>query len=132
MEKWRSVRKSLNLYLGFGTLLGGAFAQYCWNFPGTIAFEAVLLCLALGFWITEMLIGVFTQVKKANPTAIALLFFGKLAWWASIFVGARHLPRGLDAAVALGIGVFLLALLIASIRHYGMPRISDGNPPSHP
>jgi hypothetical protein len=113
-------------------ILGGGLAFSLWGAPSAGVVEAVILCLALGFWITERLIGVFTQTIQANPTAILILFTGKLAWWAMIFIAARHMPAGYDRAVGLGIGAFLVALFAAMVRHYGMPRISDGNPPEAP
>jgi hypothetical protein len=79
-----------------------------------------------------MLIGVFTQTVRANPTAIMLLFMGKLGWWAGLIVAARHLPHGYEGPVGLGMCAFLLAVVIAMIQHYGMPRISDGKHPDSP
>ncbi|MGZ3650673.1 MAG: hypothetical protein ACXVB9_11195 [Bdellovibrionota bacterium] len=127
---WAKVKRTLAWALLLLAVLGGALAYIFWGFAGAAADVGVLLCLALGFWVTEGLVGVFTQTKKANPTGVMLLFFGKLAWWGTIFVAARKMPAGLDRPVALGIGSFLLALLVAMVQHYGMPRISDGNPPS--
>jgi hypothetical protein len=97
-----------------------------------LATLSAILCLALGFWITEMLIGVFTQTVRANPTALMLLLMSKFGWWAALIVAARHMPHGYEAPVGLGMSAFLLAVVIAMIQHYGMPRISDGKPPDSP
>lgn len=132
MEKWRNVRRTLFIWLAITMCIGGALCYREWGWQGMAAAEGAALCLALGFWLTEMLVGVFTKVKTANATAIVLIFSGKLAWWALLFWFARHLPAGLDGAVASGLGIFLIALLFATLRHYGMPRISDGKPPLDP
>ena len=131
-DKWKAVRKSFALMLLLSVLVAGGFSYGQWGAQRAVTTIGAILCLALGFWITEMLIGVFTRVKRANATAIGLLFLAKLAWWGGLFYGARHLPAGHDGAVALGLGAFLLALLFASIGHYGMPRISDSENPRDP
>lgn len=125
LQKWKSAKKSLLLALLAMSVLGTGFSWWKWGADRAFTSAASILCLALGFWITEMLIGVFTRVKQANATAVGLLFLAKLGWWWALFVGAKHLPPGHDGAVAVGLGGFLLALLLASLRHYGMPSISD-------
>lgn len=132
MHNWNSAKRTLLLLLIAFGLVATAFSWWRWGTPHAITSLAAILCLALGFWITEMLIGVFTRVKRANPTAIGLLFLAKLGWWGILFYGARHLPAGHDGAVAVGLGTFLLALLFATLRHYGMPRISDAESPRDP
>lgn len=132
LNKWKGVRHTLLWSLMGGALLCGALAYWLWGLDSVITTEFSLLCLALGFWVTEMLVGIFTKVKKANATAIALLLFVKLAWWAAIFWGAKRIPHGHDGAVALGIGTFLLALLFSTLKHYGMPTISDVENPRDP
>lgn len=131
-EKWRRVKRMHLISLVVGMILGGALSYYLWGATAALATEGAALCLALGFWLTEMLIGVFTQVKTANGTAIGLIFFGKLAWWGSIFYAAKHMPKGLEQPLGLGFGIFLFALVAAALNHFGMPRISDANPPSDP
>ncbi len=91
---------------------------------GFISFGSAL-CLALGFWLTESLVGIMTGVKKANSSAIGLLFLGKLGWWLGIFFAARLIPAGSEKALAIGFGSFLLAILVAAISHFGLPKISD-------
>jgi len=108
------------------SVLAGAVAAFAWGAKAAAIAVAVILCLALGFWLTEMLIGVFTQTIKANPTAISLMLLGKFAWWAGLILAARHVPPGYEGAIGLGMGAFLLALSVAMIQHYGMPRISHG------
>jgi hypothetical protein len=129
---WKKVKATFAVALAVLVVADAVGAFVLWGSSGAMVSVAALLCLALGFWITERLIAVFTRTSTANPTAIVLLLFGKLLWWGALFYGARHLPAGMDKPVALGIGAFLIALLIAMLRHYGMPRISDGNPPSAP
>ena len=131
-DKWRSVRRSFALLLLLSTAITGGISYWQWGRERAITTIVAVLCLALGFWVTEMLIAVFTRVKQANATAIGLLLLAKLTWWGGLFYGARFLPQGHDGAVALGLGGFLLALLIASIGHYGMPRISDSENPRDP
>lgn len=129
IEAWQRVRRSLAFLLLLELAVGSGVAFWFWGLKGALAFALSLLCLASGFWLTEMLIGVFTRVKTANPAAISLLVSGKVLWWAALFLGARRLPPQLGGAVALGVGAFLTALFFSSIRHCGIPRISDGNPP---
>lgn len=125
---WRKVKKTLLACFVAFAVMAGVLSFTIWGFSPALTTMGVVLCLALGFWITELLIGVFTQTIRANPTAVVLLFLGKLGWWGTLFVAARHMPPGYDRPVGLGIGAFLLALFVGMIRHYGMPRISDGNP----
>jgi hypothetical protein len=132
MHKWNSAKRTLLILLGAFGSVATAFSWWRWSAPHALTSFFAILCLALGFWITEMLIGVFTRVKRANATAIGLLFIAKFAWWGMLFYGARHLPAGHDGAVAVGLGTFLLALLFGTLRHYGMPSISDAESPRDP
>lgn len=129
---WKLVKRTMGIALAVLAAVSGAIAFWFWGIFGALTDEVVILCLASGFWITERLVAVFTQTRKANPPAILLLFFGKLAWWAAIFQAARHMPSGLDGAVAVGMVSFLVAIVVAMLRHYGMPRISEGNHPNAP
>jgi hypothetical protein len=129
---WNHVKRTMGLALLVAGIVSGGATYFFWGARAVVVDEVVILCLASGFWITERLVGIFTLTRKANPTAILLLFTGKLAWWATLIVAARRLPPGLDGAVGLGMGAFLLALVAAMLRHYGMPRISEGNPPRAP
>ncbi len=132
MDKWKKAKQTfLGLVLFFG-LLGSGLSFWQWGPERALASGAATLCLALGFWITEMLIGVFTRVKAANASAIGLLLVGKLGWWGLLFYVAKHLPVGHDGAIAVGMGAFLIALLLAAIVHYGMPSISDTERPRDP
>lgn len=131
-NKWKSVRRTLLWALLLTALASGGLAYWLWGADSVLTTVLALLCLALGFWVTEMLVGVFTRVKRANASAIGFLLLAKLAWWATLFWGARHIPAGHDGAVALGIGSFLLALLFSTLRHYGMPKISDEEGPRDP
>ncbi len=124
-KKWPSLRRTLLMAFAGSALLGYVAGSLLWGWKHGLVALAAILCLALGFWITEMLIGLLTGVKKANPTAVALLFFGKLGWWAGIFLLSQQLQPDWAMAVALGIGTFLLCILGAGLAHYGLPRISD-------
>jgi len=131
-QKWRNTRTNLLWCLGAGGLLGCAGVSWAWGYRAGLATGLTLLCLALGFWITETIVGVFTRLKKANASAIGLLLMAKALWWIAVFAGAKFLPPDLDKAVAVGIGIFLLALLFSGLGQFGLPRISDGNPPRDP
>jgi hypothetical protein len=126
-EKWQKIRRLLGISLAVGTVIGAGISYFFWGFPALISCVGAVLCLALGFWITEILIGAVTGVKKANGSALALLAAAKFAWWTFLFLGAKHLPRVAEGGVAVGLGVFLLAILFSSVSQYGLPRISDGN-----
>jgi hypothetical protein len=131
-EKWKKVRRSLLWGLILGVAGSATLAYYLWGASSVLTTELALLCLALGFWVTEMLVGVFTRVKTANASAVGFLFVAKLAWWGALFVGAKRIPPGHDKAVALGVGTFLLALVFSTLQHYGMPKISDAENPRDP
>jgi hypothetical protein len=121
----KKLQRSIYLNFGVFSLISAISGYLMYGNSGAITAFASTLCLALGFWITESLIGIFTGVKKANFTAIALLFSGKLAWWVGIVWASSILPKGSEPVVAIGLGSFLLALLIAGFMHYGLPKISD-------
>jgi len=125
-DKWKTLRRNIRLTLLVTTVLSAGLSAWAWGpTSGAVTFISAL-CLALGFWITEGLVGVMTGVKTANGTAIALLFMAKLAWWGGLFWLARVYPPGTESAIALGMGAFLISLLVASISHFGWPKISDG------
>jgi hypothetical protein len=124
-DKWKKLRKAIGLSLLGATVLGMGLSFWAFGPLGALVTAIAALCLALGFWITENLVGCLAGVKKANATAIALLFLGKLAWWVALFALARVYPRGMEFPIAIGIGAFLLALLIGGVSQYGWPKISD-------
>lgn len=124
-EKWRNVRRMVVRTLSITSLCVAGVSFWLDGPTGAAVTILSVLCLALGLWITELLIAVFTGMRKANPTAMALLMLGKVLWWGSLILGAKLLPAGFEKSVALGIGAFLLAVVITGIAHYGMPKISD-------
>lgn len=131
-KKWAKVRKSVGITLGIFGVAATAFSYWYFQpLSGVVTF-ATICCLALGFWLTEMLVGVFTRVKQANPTAIVLLFTGKIVWWGGIFVLSKQIEPGHEGAIAIGMGTFLLALLVGGISHYGLPKISDAKTSGEP
>jgi hypothetical protein len=122
---WKKLREAIAWCL-LGYTLAGVAVSYGKFGPIESGITAITaLCLALGFWITEMLVGVLTGVKKANTTAIALLFLGKLAWWAALFGLSRYYPAGTEVPIAIGMGAFILALVTGVLSQYGWPKISD-------
>jgi hypothetical protein len=125
IEKWRSVRKTMLTALAICMLLSVIGSCLFWGaFAGIITLTSIL-CLALGLWVTELLIAVLTGVRKANPTAILLLFTGKFLWWGGLIMGAKYLAPGNEKPIALGIVAFLVSILVTGITHYGMPKISE-------
>jgi hypothetical protein len=125
-DKWKQLRRNIRITLLVTTLLVAGLSFWLWGAESAGVTFVASLCLALGFWVTEGLVGVMAGVKTANGTAIALLFAAKLAWWGGLFWLARVYPPGTESAIALGMGAFLLSLLSASISHFGWPKISDG------
>ncbi len=127
-----TLRKTLWLAFIGATALAVVLSFVWFGNQGAILTLISSLCLALGFGITEALVGVFTGVKKANTSAIALLFLAKLGWWLGLFMLSRHYPPGTEIPIAMGLGAFLLALFIASLSHFGWPKISDGKSAGDP
>jgi len=124
-DKWATLRKNIVFSLTATTVVAVALSFWLFNPTAGAVTLISVLCLALGFWLTEGLVGVMTGVKQANGTAIGLLFLGKLAWWGLLFWLTRVYPPGTEIPIAFGLGAFLLALLIATIGHFGWPKISD-------
>lgn len=126
-KKWKSIKKSLWLVVFALTSGTAIISGFLWS--PKAAFVTVLgsLCLASGFFITELLIGVMTGVKRANPAAIALLMLGKFGWWAGLFWLSRHLNSEVQLPLAMGMGSFLFSLVLVVLLQYGMPKISDAN-----
>lgn len=133
--KWKTLRRTILLSLALTTLSLAALSLSLYGLGGGVITFLGSLCLASGFWLTEGLVGVMTGTKRANPTAIALLFLGKIAWWVALFVLSRKLPTGMEVPVALGVGAFLLALLAGAISLFGWPKmteVSDGKGAGEP
>jgi hypothetical protein len=124
-DKWKKLRRAIVFSLLAATALGMGLSFWKFGSLGALVTAVAALCLALGFWITENLVGCLAGVKKANATAIGLLFLGKLGWWVGLFALAKTYPRGMEVPIAIGIGAFLLALLMGGISQYGWPKISD-------
>lgn len=126
-KKWKKLKKTLWISVFLWSALAVAASIYFWGpKAGGIAILGSL-CLASGFYITELLIGVMTGVKKANPTAIGLLGVGKLGWWAGLFWLSRHISSETQMPLALGMGAFLVSILTVVLLQYGMPKISDNS-----
>lgn len=132
IAKWKRIEKSLLLGMsGLGTA-AIVTSAYMWGLPSILPAFLGLLCLALGFKITELLVAILTGVRKANPTAVSLLFLLKFAWWGGLFWGSKHAPQEWQRPFALGLGAFLLSLVFAGVMHYGIPKISPPNDPGPP
>lgn len=123
-EHKKLIRRMYFCILGF-TVLAFGLGFYWLGMTGALVAAGSLLCLALGFWLTETLVGLITGVKKANTTAVGFLFLGKLGWWIGIFLAAKWIPEGNEKSLALGFGFFLLAIFVAGLSHFGLPKISD-------
>lgn len=122
---WKKVRKAIAGSLLIFTVAGMAISYWKFGPVAAAVTGGAALCLALGFLITELIVGILTGVKKANSTAIALLFLGKLAWWASLFALSRYYPAGTEIPIAIGMGAFILAMVAGVLSQYGWPKISD-------
>lgn len=127
--KWKKLKKSLWLSVLLWSLAGAALSFYLWGSTASVFSLLGTACLLGGFYVTELLIGVLAGVKKANPTAIGLLFLAKLTWWGGIFWLSRHLTPSTQAPVAVGMGAFLFSLVSLVLLRYGMPKISDAEVP---
>lgn len=124
-EKWRKVRQTLLGWLLATLVIAGFASAYFWGIKAAGMVCGTALFLAFGLWITELLMGVLSGVRKANPPAIVLLMAGKLLWWGALILAAKRMPAGNELPIATGIGAFLVAIVITGISHYGMPRISE-------
>lgn len=116
--------KKFYIFLGIWTAIAVAASAF---FLGLLAAPITLLgagLLAAGFKITELLVAVLTGVRKANGTAIALLFFLKLSWWGALFFLSKILKSGDVYPLALGFGAFLAALVSSVLYSVGLPKIS--------
>jgi len=132
IHMWRGMRRTIFLMLALGAAVGGVGVFWLLGPTHSLVTLVTILCFALGFWVTELLIGILTRLKTANASAILLLLVAKFAWWGGLFYAAKYLPADLKIGVAIGMGVFLLSLLLAGLGQFGFPRISDGKPPSNP
>lgn len=126
-KKWKQLRTHIFLFALLFAVVAAALSYHLWGAKHALAAFLGAACLSAGLFLTEGLFGVFTKVYRANPTAIALLFTGKILWWAMFFMLPRWIPSAFLPAMAIGMGSFLLAILVAGILHYGMPKISDAN-----
>lgn len=122
---WKKLRVAIARALLAFTLAGMAISYWKFGPMAAVVTGGASLCLALGFWITELIVGVLTGVKKANSTAIGLLFLGKLGWWAALFALSRYYPAGTEIPIAIGMGAFILAMVAGVLSQYGWPKISD-------
>jgi len=122
---WKKLRRAIAWSFLVFTLAGMGISYWKFSLSAAWVTTGAALCLALGFWITEMLVGVLTGVKKANTTAIGLLFLGKLAWWGALLVLSRYYPAGMEIPIAIGMGAFILAMVTGVLSQYGWPKISD-------
>lgn len=132
IAKWKQIKKTIQLVLLILGVLALGFAVFYWGLWAITPTALGLLCLALGFKITELLVAILSGVRSANPSAIAILFLCKFLWWGALFWGSKRAPMEWQKPFALGLGVFLLSLLIGGLRHYGLPKISEANDPGEP
>ena len=82
-----------------------------------IVFVEMLISI---FYIRQDVI--FARVKTVSPTAAIFLFTGKLLWWGALLMLSRRIPAGLELSVAIGMGAFLLALVLAVLSHSYLPK----------
>lgn len=132
IRKWKKIERTFMISGGILSLAALAGSIWLWGAFSGLPMLLGVLCLALGFKLTELLVGILTGVRKANATAVALLFFLKFSWWGILFWGAKHAPSEWQKPFALGLGTFLFSLLIAGVTHYGFPKVSKANDPGSP
>jgi hypothetical protein len=117
-----ALKKTFLQTLAGFSLLGAGLSFWGWGYLGALLTLCAIAFLVVGFWITENLIGIFARVKTVNPTMAIFLFTGKLLWWGALFVFSRRVPAGLELCVAIGMGAFLLALVLAVLSHAYLPK----------
>lgn len=132
IQKWKRIERTFLIAGGCLSVVALGSSVWFWGLASAIPALLGILCLALGFKVTELLVGILTGVRKANATAIALLFLLKLTWWGLLFWGAKQAPPEWQKPFALGLGTFLVSLLVAGITHFGMPKVSKANDPGSP
>lgn len=122
-KNWQSKFYGLfALWMAIGT----AFVAYRYSLDKIPYVLGGGFSLMLGFKITEYLIACLTGIKKANATAIVLLFVGKFAWWAGLFLFAKKLPAEGNIPVGIGLACFLCAVVSLVLFTIGPPKISSG------
>jgi hypothetical protein len=119
---WPSLKKTFLQTLAGLSVLSAGLSFWFWGATAALLTLCAVLFLVAGLWITESLIGVFARVKTVSPTMAIFLFTGKLLWWGALFVLSRKVPAGLELSVALGMGSFLLALVLAVLGHAYTPK----------
>lgn len=119
---WASLKKTFLQTLAGLLVLGAALSFWLWGPTAAFLTLCAAAFLLAGLWITENLIGVFARVKTVSPTMAIFLFTGKLLWWGALFVLSRRIPAGLELSVAIGMGAFLLALVLAVLSHSYLPK----------
>ncbi|RZA04876.1 MAG: hypothetical protein EOP11_14100 [Proteobacteria bacterium] len=117
-----ALKKTFLQTVGGFAVLGAALSFWLWGSLGAILTLCAIVFLVVGFWITENLIGIFAKVKTVSPTMAIFLFTGKLLWWGALFVFSRRVPAGLELCVAIGMGAFLLSLVLAVLSHAYLPK----------
>lgn len=119
---WASLKKTfLQTLAGLG-VLSAALSFWQWGAMGAVLTLCAILFLVAGLWITESLVGVFARTKAVSPTMVIFLFTGKLLWWGALFVASRRVPAGMELSVALGMGCFLLSLVLSVLSHAYAPK----------
>ena len=125
LKRWVDVKKKFLLVQSGLYVCFLALAFYFWGLNGFFGLSLGFILLYLGFALLEKLIGILTGTIKANPTAALMVFTGKMLWWVALFYVAKKLPNEWRAPLALGMGGFLLAIVITGVAHYGMPKFSE-------
>lgn len=124
-QEWRALRRLFFLVTLVLAVLAAGFSYWQWGPVAAVYSLSAALLLLSGFWVTEMLIGIFTGVKQATFSAKVLLFVAKLGWWGALFYASSRVTPDARYPIGLGFGAFLLGLLLAALFRSGWPKISD-------
>lgn len=124
-QEWRALRRVFFVITLVLAVASAVFSFWQWGPEAAVYSLCAALLLLGGFWVTEMLIGVFTGVKQATFSAKVLLFVAKLGWWGALFFASSRVTPDARYPIALGFGAFLLGLLLAALFRSGWPKISD-------
>lgn len=119
-QKWRKGLFLLTVLLSSLVFFGLVILQK--NIASLWVFAGTAYCLA-GYYMLEIIALIFSNQRKANFTAVVLVFLGKLAWWALAILAIFYVQAAAKLPIALGCAAFFLAIIGNLFWSIGRPAI---------